>query len=107
LRSRQAGLRDLRIVDAHGERVPYALLPVRPAAATEQRRAVALYPLPARRSASGTWGSEVAEVAREADAAAALARWRPWLLWGVLLVGVAALALMVLKLVRGNAGSGG
>jgi hypothetical protein len=58
------------------------------------------------RARVGAW-SEVAEVAREADAAAARARWRPWLLWGVLLVGVAALALMVLKLVRGNSSSGG
>jgi len=50
-RSRQPGLADLRLVDARGDRVPFAwLAPRGPAApATESTRAAALYALPARR----------------------------------------------------------
>jgi len=49
--SRQPGLADLRIVDARGERVPFALLAPRAsqAQATESTRPAALYPLPVRR----------------------------------------------------------
>jgi hypothetical protein len=53
-------LRDLRIVDALGERVPYALLaPRTEQRASEQSRDVALYALPARPSANGQWASPV------------------------------------------------
>ncbi|MBI5718363.1 MAG: DUF3999 family protein [Burkholderiales bacterium] len=49
--SRRPGLADLRIVDARGERVPFALLAPRAneAQAGEATRAAALYPLPPRR----------------------------------------------------------
>ncbi len=49
--SRQPGLADLRVVDARGERVPFALLPPRAAQshAAEAARPADLYPLPARR----------------------------------------------------------
>ncbi len=49
--SRQPGLADLRVVDARGERVPFALLTPRPSPPqpAESVRAAALYPLPARR----------------------------------------------------------
>jgi hypothetical protein len=58
-RSRQRGLQDLRIVDARGERVPFAVLAPRvpEAQTTEQQRDAALYPLPAKPSAAGTWPS--------------------------------------------------
>jgi len=47
--SMQADLRDMRIVDARGERVPFALLAPPPApAASERLREAALYPLPPR-----------------------------------------------------------
>ena len=45
----QDDLRDLRIVDAHGERVPFAILPpVSTVQLSEQVREATLYPLPAR-----------------------------------------------------------
>src|SRR4051812_7219382 len=48
----QDELRDLRIVDARGERVPFALLAPRSTLhTTQQLRAATLYPLPARPSA--------------------------------------------------------
>ena len=50
----------------------------------------------------GTWG-EVAEAARQAAAEQRQAALRPWVLWAVLLVGVAALGLMVWRLARGRA----
>ncbi|MFZ2652904.1 MAG: DUF3999 family protein, partial [Burkholderiaceae bacterium] len=52
-RTEQAELRDLRLVDAGGERVPFALLLPRSAAAesTEQQREAKLFPLPARPAA--------------------------------------------------------
>jgi hypothetical protein len=56
------------------------------------------------RATLGDW-SEVAEVARAVQAQAQRAAWRPWLLWSVLLVGVAALALMVWRLSRPRQGA--
>jgi hypothetical protein len=49
--SRQPGLGDLRVVDARGERIPYALLAPRPGEAhtAEATRAAALYALPPRK----------------------------------------------------------
>jgi hypothetical protein len=54
-------LADLRIVDARGERVPFAVLAPRAAQAqnTEQQRDAVLYPLPARPAADGRWASPV------------------------------------------------
>ena len=53
-RVEQDALRDLRIVDARGERVPFAILPQRSTVHTsEQVREATLYPLPARRSGPG------------------------------------------------------
>jgi hypothetical protein len=56
-RSRQADLGDLRILDARGQRVPFARLAPRPAAAEslESRQAARLYPLPAAPAGDGTW----------------------------------------------------
>ena len=63
----QDDLRDLRIVDAKGERVPFAMLP---AVATVQRsdqlREASLYPLPARPTSAGVWPSPV-DVVVEGD----------------------------------------
>ena len=58
-RSRQAGLQDLRIVDAKGERVPFAILEPRlpEQKSSEQARDALLYPLPARPSPGGVWAS--------------------------------------------------
>jgi len=59
-RVEQDELRDLRIVDARGERVPFAVLPARSTVNTsEQLREANLYPLPARPSAAGVWPSPV------------------------------------------------
>jgi hypothetical protein len=44
--------------------------------------------------------SEVPEVALAAEQAARVARFRPWLLWGVLVIGVAGLALLVWRLAK-------
>ena len=56
----QDDLRDLRIVDARGERVPFAFLPSRATVHTsEQVREATLYPLPTRPSAGGVWPSPV------------------------------------------------
>ncbi|MEO8836497.1 MAG: DUF3999 family protein [Caldimonas sp.] len=63
----QDGLRDLRVVDARGERAPFAL--VEPAAAlhtSEQVREATLYPLPLRPDSAGTWPSPV-DVVVEGD----------------------------------------
>jgi hypothetical protein len=59
--SAQADLRDLRIVDARGERVPFALLVPRPQETQEGERLrnATLYPLPPRPSGSATWTSPV------------------------------------------------
>ena len=60
-RSASANLADLRIVDARGERVPFAVLaPRQPEAqTTEQQRDATLYPLPARPAADGTWPTPI------------------------------------------------
>ena len=58
--SLQADLRDLRIVDARGERVAFALLAPPPAlAASERLRDAVLYPLPPRPTDGGAWASPV------------------------------------------------
>ena len=58
-KSAQGGLADLRIVDAEGARVPFAVLT--PLASetqtTEQLRPAMLYPLPKRPGPGGTWQS--------------------------------------------------
>jgi len=56
-RSQSANLADLRVVDARGERVPFALLaPRQPEASTVERaRDATLYPLPAKPMADGAW----------------------------------------------------
>jgi hypothetical protein len=74
----QAGLQDLRIVDARGERVPFALLAPRAAdvQAVEQQRAATLYPLPARPSANGSWTSPV-EVQVQGDRIRVISKGKP------------------------------
>ena len=63
----QPELRDLRVVDARGERVPYSLLGARSEQqTTEQVRPATLYPLPPRPAANGSWPSPV-EVVVEGD----------------------------------------
>ena len=60
-RSASANLADLRIVDARGERVPFAVLaPRQPEAlTTEQQRDATLYPLPTKPAADGTWPAPI------------------------------------------------
>jgi hypothetical protein len=55
------GVRDLRIVDSRGERVPFAWLAPRAgeARASESLRDAVLYPLPARPSGDGSWRSPI------------------------------------------------
>jgi hypothetical protein len=67
-RSASANLADLRIVDARGERVPFAVLaPRQPEAqTTEQQRDATLYPLPARPAADGSWAAPI-EVTVDGD----------------------------------------
>ena len=67
-RSTQPGLQDLRVVDARGERVPFALLAPRPdeQAVREEERAGTLYPLPVRPAGAATWPSPV-DVTVEGD----------------------------------------
>lgn len=56
----QAGLADLRIVDAHGERVPFAVLPPPPQAEpTPPPREARFYALPRQRTAGGEWSLPV------------------------------------------------
>ena len=63
----QDDLRDLRIVDARGERAPFALLAPRSTLHTSQQvREATLYPLPAKPSAAGDWASPV-DVVVEGD----------------------------------------
>jgi len=63
----QPGLRDLRVVDARGERAPYSLLGARSEQQTiEHTHPAVLYPLPARPTADGAWASPV-EVVVEGD----------------------------------------
>lgn len=57
--SLQADLRDLRVVDARGQRVPFAFLAPPPAQASEQLRDATLYPLPPRPAGNATWPSPV------------------------------------------------
>jgi len=65
--SLQADLRDLRIVDASGARVPFALLAPPPApAASERLREAVLYSLPPRPAGGGAWRSPV-DVTVEGD----------------------------------------
>ncbi|MEO8312278.1 MAG: DUF3999 family protein [Caldimonas sp.] len=66
-RVEQDDLRDLRIVDARGERVPFAILPpLATVQLNEQVREASLYPLPARPAAGGAWPSPV-DVVVEGD----------------------------------------
>ena len=59
-RVEQTALADVRIVDAAGERVPFAILaPRSDLRASERVREAVLYPLPARPNAAGTWTSPV------------------------------------------------
>jgi len=63
----QDDLRDLRIVDAKGERVPFAFLPpLATVQLSEQVREATLYPLPARPTSAGVWPSPV-DVVVEGD----------------------------------------
>lgn len=63
----QDDLRDLRIVDARGERAPFALLAPRSALqTTQQLRPASLFALPARPTAPGVWASPV-DVVVEGD----------------------------------------
>jgi hypothetical protein len=63
----QDDLRDLRVVDARGERAPFALLAPRSTLhTTQQVREASLYPLPAKPSAAGVWASPV-DVVVEGD----------------------------------------
>ncbi len=66
-RAMQADLRDLRLVDATGERVPFAMLaPAAVATASERLREATLFPLPQRPSANAAWPSPV-EVSVDGD----------------------------------------
>lgn len=63
----QPDLRDLRVVDANGERVPFALRDPRPATAPgERQREAALFPLPPKPAGNATWPSPV-EVTVDGD----------------------------------------
>ncbi|HEY3382679.1 MAG TPA: DUF3999 family protein [Vicinamibacterales bacterium] len=66
--SQQTGLNDLRVIDAHGERVPFALLDPRGSQVeiTDQTREATIYPLPPRPAADGTWAAPV-ELTVEGD----------------------------------------
>ena len=59
--STQPGLQDLRVFDARGERVPFALLAPRAdeVLASEQLRDAVLYPLPPRPAGNTAWPSPV------------------------------------------------
>ena len=66
-RALQADLRDLRVVDARGERVPFAMvMPTAAPTASERVREATLYPLPARPAGAAT-GSSPVEVTVEGD----------------------------------------
>ena len=66
-RALQADLRDLRVVDARGERVPFAMIaPTALPTASERVREATLYPLPPRPVGATTWPSPV-EVTVEGD----------------------------------------
>lgn len=74
----QSALQDLRVVDARGERVPFALLAPRAddVQTVEQQRPATLYPLPAKPSANGTWTSPV-EVQVQGDRILVISRGKP------------------------------
>src|SRR5829696_5119239 len=56
----QPGLRDLRVIDARGERAPHSLLGARSEQQTTEHTGPAvLYPLPPRPAADGAWPSPV------------------------------------------------
>ena len=58
--SQQTGLRDLRVVDARGERVPFALLPPRRhEQPVQHERAARLYPLPPKPAPGANWSMPV------------------------------------------------
>jgi Protein of unknown function (DUF3999) len=59
--SLQTGLGDLRVVDARGERVPFALLSPRggQVTTTDQVRDAAIYALPPKPGADGTWAAPI------------------------------------------------
>jgi len=91
-RSQRVGLQDLRIVDARGARVPFAVLPPRSpeAQSVEQQHDAVLYPLPPK-PASGDWIAPVdvkvqgdritvTRRGRPADGARAVARPGGWLI---------------------------
>ena len=67
-RAEQPDLRDLRIVDASGNRVPFAVLTARPVAVVtgEHVREATLYPLPTRPAGGAAWPSPV-DVVVEGD----------------------------------------
>ena len=66
-RAEQDDLRDLRLVDSRGERVPFAILPpLATVQLSQQVREATLYPLPARPSPGGAWPSPV-DVVVEGD----------------------------------------
>lgn len=78
-RSEQAGLQDLRVVDARGERVPFALLAPRAdrSDSVEEPRAATLYALPRKPADGSAWplpvevlvqGDAIRVVKRAADA---------------------------------------
>jgi hypothetical protein len=71
-------LQDLRVVDARGERVPFAVLAARPPAVktSEQPLSTTLYPLPPRPAASGEWPSPV-EIQVQGDRISVIRRARP------------------------------
>ncbi|MDP1690803.1 MAG: DUF3999 family protein [Burkholderiaceae bacterium] len=67
-RSQQPGLQDLLLVDAQGERVPFAILAPRAdeVRSSERERDTVLYPLPAKPLRDGVWASPI-EVSVQGD----------------------------------------
>ena len=77
-RSVLPGLQDLRIVDAHGERVPFAVLAPRAAELqqVEQQRDATLYALPPKPAAGRDWPSPV-EIQVQGDRISVTRKGRP------------------------------
>jgi len=77
-RSVLPALQDLRIVDARGERVPFAVLAPRAddVQSVEQQRAATLYPLPPKPAAGGAWASPV-EIQVQGDSIRVLNKGKP------------------------------
>jgi hypothetical protein len=74
----QDDLRDLRIVDAKGERVPFAVLPpLATVQLSEQVREASLYPLPARPAAAGSGRRRSTSSSKAIASACAAAAARP------------------------------